>query len=108
MADLFSHEIKAITRGDILSHRKSLQEESSKNLRSSVFNIKENFNDNLDMKGVSLSVFVEKLQYDNMSEFVDLDLQQSLQTIQLKKNTVSTENLLEKLDNPDMAGELSF
>jgi hypothetical protein len=44
------------------------------------------YSDNIDFKNVSISVIVEKLQYDNMSEYVDEKLQHSLQNIQLKKD----------------------
>ena len=60
------------------------------------------------MKNVSLSVSVEKLQYENMSEFIEPKLQQELQNVQLKKNTTSTEKLLEQLERPDLAGQQSF
>jgi outer membrane usher protein FimD/PapC len=66
------------------------------------------YKDNLDLKNVSLSLSVEKLQYDNMDEFVEPKLQQSLQNVQLKKDTKSTEKLLEQLEKPDLAGQLSF
>jgi hypothetical protein len=55
-----------------------------------------------------LSVSVEKLQYENMSEFIEPKLQQELQNVQLKKNTTSTEKLLEQLERPDLAGQQSF
>jgi hypothetical protein len=60
------------------------------------------------MKNVSLSVSVEKLQYENMSEFIEPKLQQELQNVQLKKNSASTEKLLEQLERPDLAGQQSF
>ena len=60
------------------------------------------------MKNVSLSVSVEKLQYENMSEFIEPKLQQELQNVQLKKNTTSTEKLLEQLERPDLAGQQNF
>ena len=60
------------------------------------------------MKNVSLSVSVEKLQYENMSEFIEPKLQQELQNVQLKKNTTSTEKLLEQLERPDLVGQQSF
>jgi hypothetical protein len=60
------------------------------------------------MRNVSLSISVEKLQYDNMDEYIDPELQQSLQEIQLKKNIKSTENLLEQLEKPDLVGQLNF
>ena len=107
-ADLFSQEFKAITQNDILSHRKTVQDDASKNFESKLFEIENHFNDNLDMKNVSLSVSVEKLQYENMSEFIEPKLQQELQNVQLKKNTTSTEKLLEQLEKPDLAGELNF
>ena len=106
--DLFSQEFKAITQNDILSHRKSVQNSVSKNFESQWFQIENHFNDNLDMKNVSLSVSVEKLQYENMSEFIEPKLQQELQNVQLKKNTTSTEKLLEQLERPDLAGQQSF
>ena len=43
-----------------------------------------------------------------MDEFVEKRLQQSLQNIQLKKETKSTEHLLEQLEKPDLTGQLSF
>lgn len=108
MADLFSHEFKAVSLNDVLSHRKLVQDNTSKNFESQLFQIERQFNDNLDMKNVSLSVSVEKLQYENMFEFVEPELQQSLQNVQLKKNTTSTEKLLEQLEKPDLAGQQSF
>jgi hypothetical protein len=39
---------------------------------------------------------------------VEPKLQQSLQNVQLKKDTKSTEKLLEQLEKPDLAGQLSF
>lgn len=107
-ADLFSQEFKAISQDDILSHRKSVQDNVSKNFESKSFEIESHFNDNLDMKNVSLSVSVEKLQYENMYEFIEPKLQQELQNVQLKKNTTSTEKLLEQLERPDLAGQQSF
>ena len=107
-ADLFSQELKAITQNDILSHRKLIQENSFKNFESPSFQIENHSSDNLDMKNVSLSVSVEKLQYENMSEFIEPKLQQELQNLQLKKNTTSTEKLLEQLERPDLAGQQSF
>ena len=107
-ADLFSQEFKYISSDDILSHRKSVQDNASKNFESQSFEIKKHFNENLDMKNVSLSVSVEKLQYENMSEFIEPKLQQELQNVQLKKNTTSTEKLLEQLERPDLAGQQSF
>ena len=107
-ADLFSQEFKAISQSDILSHRKSVQDNASKNFESKSFQIESHFNDNLDMKNVSLSVSVEKLQYENMSEFIEPKLQQELQNVQLKKNSASTEKLLEQLERPDLAGQQSF
>jgi hypothetical protein len=38
-----------------------------------------------------------------MSDLVELNLQQSLQGVQLKRNTTSTEKLLEQLERPDLA-----
>jgi hypothetical protein len=100
--------LKAITQNDILSHRKLIQENSFKNFESPSFQIENHSSDNLDMKNVSLSVSVEKLQYENMSEFIEPKLQQELQNVQLKKNTTSTEKLLEQLERPDLAGQQSF
>jgi hypothetical protein len=60
------------------------------------------------MKNVSLSVSVEKLQYENMSEFIEPKLQQELQNVQLKKNTTSTEKLLQQLESPDLSGKVGF
>ena len=108
LADLFSHEYKAISQTDILNHWKRIQESSWNNLSSDKFQVRVHYCDELDLRNVSLSVSVEKLQYDNIAEFVDVELQKSLQNVQLKKDSVSTENLLEKLDSPDMAWELSF
>lgn len=107
-ADLFTQSFHAITENDIVSHRKSLQTSTKENFIQNWIKIETKFNDNLDLKNVSLSIWVEKLQYDNMSEFIDPKLQQSLQNVQLKKNINSTENLLEQLDKPDLAGQLNF
>ena len=107
-ADLFSQGFKAITQNDILSHRKSVQDNASKNFESPLFGIESHFNESLDMKNVSLNVSVDKLQYENMSEFIEPKLQQELQNVQLKKNTTSTEKLLEELERPDLAGQQSF
>jgi wyosine [tRNA(Phe)-imidazoG37] synthetase (radical SAM superfamily) len=105
-ADLFSQSFQAISENDILSHRKSLK--NSDNFKGAKFTVETNYNDGLDLKNVSLSLSVEKLQYDNMDEFVELKLQQSLQNVQFKKDTKSTEKLLEQLEKPDLAGQLSF
>ena len=105
-ADLFTQSFQAISENDILSHWKSLQ--NSDNFRDASFTVETNYKDSLDMKNVSLSLSVEKLQYDNMDEFVEPKLQQSLQNVQLKKDTKSTEKLLEQLEKPDLAGQLSF
>ena len=107
-ADLFSQEFKAITQDDVLSHRKTVQDNTSKNFESQSFQIESYFNESLDMKNVSLSVSVEKLQYENMSEFIEPKLQQELQNVQLKKNSVSTEKLLEQLERPDLVGQQNF
>lgn len=107
-ADLFSQEFKAISQNDVLSHRKTVQDNASKYFKSPLFQIEKHFNDNIDMKNLSLSVSVEKLQYENMSEFIEPKLQQELQNVQLKKNTTSTEKLLEQLERPDLAGQHSF
>ena len=104
--DLFTQSYKAVSENDILLHWKALQ--NLDNFKESLFDIDVNYGNNLDLKNVSLSLCVEKLQYDNMNEFVDTKLQQSLQDIQLKKDTKSTEKLLEELDKPDLAGQLSF
>jgi hypothetical protein len=105
-ADLFSQSFQAISENDILSHRKTLQ--NSDNFKTDSFAIEMNYKDSLDLKNVSLSLSVEKLQYNNMDEFVEPKLQQSLQNVQLKKDTKSTEKLLEQLEKPDLAGQLSF
>ncbi len=105
-ADLFSQSFQAISENDISSHRKFLQ--NSDNFKTDSFAIETNYKDSLDLKNVSLSLSVEKLQYDNMDEFVEPKLQQSLQNVQLKKDTKSTEKLLEQLEKPDLAGQLSF
>ena len=105
-ADLFTQSFQAISENDILSHWKSLQ--NSDNFKDASFTVETNYKDSLDMKNVSLSLTVEKLQYDNMDEFVEPKLQQSLQNVQLKKDTKSTEKLLEQLEKPDLAGQLSF
>ena len=105
-ADLFTQSFQAISENDLLSHRKSLQ--NSDNFKNASFTVETNYKDSLDMKNVSLSLSVEKLQYDNMDEFVEPKLQQSLQNVQLKKDTKSTEKLLEQLEKPDLAGQLSF
>ena len=105
-ADLFTQSFQAISENDIISHRKSLK--NSDNFQDTSFTVETNYKDGLDMKNVSLSLSVEKLQYDNMDEFVEPKLQQSLQNVQLKKDTKSTEKLLEQLEKPDLAGQLSF
>ena len=105
-SDLFSQSFQAISENDILSHRKTLQ--NLDNFKTDSFAIETNYKDSLDLKNVSLSLSVEKLQYDNMDEFVEPKLQQSLQNVQLKKDTKSTEKLLEQLEKPDLAGQLSF
>ena len=104
--DLFTQSFQAISENDILSHWKSLQ--NSDNFKNVSFTVETNYKESLDMKNVSLSLSVEKLQYDNMDEFVEPKLQQSLQNVQLKKDTKSTEKLLEQLEKPDLAGQLSF
>jgi len=106
--DLFTQSHQAIIENDILSHRESLKTNSNKNFEQNWIKVETKFCDNLDLKNVSLSIWVEKLQYDNMSEYIDSTLQQSLQNVQLKKSINSTENLLEQLDKPDLAGQLSF
>ena len=105
-ADLFTQSFQAISENDILSHWKSLK--NSDNFNDASFTVEANYKGSLDMKNVSLSLSVEKLQYDNMDEFVEPKLQQSLQNVQLKKDTKSTEKLLEQLEKPDLAGQLSF
>lgn len=107
-ADLFTQEYKAVTWDDVVLHRHSLQKKSEKNFDSSLIWIETHFQENLSFKDVSLSLFVEKLQYENISEYINSELQQQLQDTQLKKDIWSTEELLEQLDKPDMAGELSF
>ena len=106
--DLFSQEYKALTQEDILNHRKSVQKSSSIYLKSWDLMVEDHYCNDIDLKNVSISVMVEKLQYDSMSEYVDDNLQQSLQNIQLKKVWMSAENLLEQLDNTDMAGVVNF
>ena len=104
--DLFTQSYEALSEGDVLSYWKSLQ--NLGNFKDGLFCVDMNYKDNLDLKNVSLSLLVEKLQYDNMDDFVESKLQQSLQNVQLKKDTQSTEKLLEELDKPDLAGQLSF
>ena len=106
--NLFTQSYQAITETDITSYRKILQSKSSDNFKESWFQIRTKFLDTLDLGNVSLSLSVDKLQYDNMSEFIDPKIQQVLQNVQLKKDTKSTENLLEQLEKPDLAGQLSF
>ena len=106
--NLFTQSYQAITETDITSYRKILQSKSSDNFKESWLQIKSKFLDTLDLGNVSLSLSVDKLQYDNMSEFIDPKIQQVLQNVQLKKDTKSTENLLEQLEKPDLAGQLSF
>lgn len=105
-ADLFTQSYQAISEKDILSHRKSLQ--NPDNFKESSLVIKMNYRDDLDIKNISLSLAVEKLQYDNIDEFIEPRLQQTLQNVQLRKDTKSTEKLLEQLERPDLAGDLSF
>jgi len=104
--DLFTQSFKAVSENDILSHRKSLQK--SDNFKDSELSIETDYKDYLDLKNISLYLSVEKLQYDKMDEFVEPKLQQSIQDIQLKKDTKFTEKLLEQLEKPDLAGQLSF
>jgi hypothetical protein len=104
--DLFSQSFQAISENDVLSYRKTLQ--NSDNFKDAKFTVETNYKGSLDLKNVSLSLSVEKLQYDNMDEFVEPKLQQSLQNVQLKKDTKSTEKLLEQLEKPDLTGQLSF
>ena len=106
--DLFSQEYKALTQEDILNHRKSVQKSSSIYLKSWDLMVEDHYCNDIDLKNVSISVIVEKLQYDNMSEYVDEKLQHSLQNIQLKKDWASAESLLEQLDNTDMVGVVNF
>jgi hypothetical protein len=51
---------------------------------------------------------VDKLDYDNMSEVLDLKLQKSVWSIQLKKNINSTDSLIEKLEKPDLKKQMNF
>ena len=82
--------------------------QKSDNFETDSFTIEAYYKDSLDLKNVSLSLSVERLQYDNIDELVEPKLQQSLQDVQLKKDTKSTEKLLEQLEKPDLAGQLSF
>ena len=107
-ADLFTQEFKAISENDIVKHRKSLQDESIENFKEWMFKIETYLQDKIDFRNVSLSIWVDKLQYDDMSDLVELNLQQSLQGVQLKRNTTSTEKLLEQLERPDLAWQLNF
>lgn len=107
-ADLFTQDYRPITKDDIIEHRYNLQKVSIKNFNSLSIWIKTHFQDKIDLKNISLSLLVEKLQYDNMSEFIDINLQQSLQNTQLKKEISSNEELLNQLDKPNMAWEFSF
>ena len=104
--DLFTQSYQPISEYDISSHRRTLQ--NPDNFKGASFAINTNYKDDLDIKNVSLSIPVEKLQYDNMDEYVELKLQQALQDIQLKKDTNATEKLLEQLEKPDLVGQLSF
>ena len=104
--DLFTQSFQAISEKDVLLHRESLK--SLDNFKDAIFTVEKNYKDSLDFKNVSLSLFVDKLQYDNMDAFVERRLQQSLQNVQLKKDTKSTEKLLEQLEKPDLTGQLSF
>ena len=104
--DLFTQSYQAISDKDILLHWKNLQ--NSDNLKGGWFNVDMKHKNALDVKNVSLSISVEKLQYDNLDEYVEPNLQQSLQDIQLKKDRKSTEKLLEQLEKPDLMGELNF
>ena len=99
-ADLFTQSFQAISENDILAHRKSLQ--NSDNFKTNSFAIETKYKDSLDMKNVSLCLSVEKLQYDNMDEFVEPKLQQSLQNVQLKKDTKELEKSLNEIDNRDL------
>ena len=105
-ADLFTGSYQPISENDIISHRKFLQNRN--NFKWALFTVNANYKDSLDIKNVSLSISVEKLQYDSMDEYVEPKLQQFLQDIQLKKDIKSTEKLLEQIEKPDLVGQLSF
>lgn len=105
-SDLFTQSYQSISENDIILHRKSLDD--SNNFKESSFDVKTKHKDSLDLKNISLSLFVDKLQYDNMDEFIDPQLQQIIQNVQLKKETKSTEKLLEQLEKSDLSGQLNF
>ena len=107
-ADLFTHSYKAITENDITFYRKTLHPKSSEYFKHAWIQVETRSQESLDLKNVSLSLLVEKLQYDNMDEFVEPKVQQLLKNIQLKKDAKSTEHLLEQLEKPGLTGELSF
>ena len=108
----YLHNIKALDYLKIVFAKKEkikIEACCEGDIRKLITSIKEtNYKDKLDLKNVSLSLSVEKLQYDNMDEFIESKLQQSLQNVQLKKDTKSTENLLQQLEKPDLVGQLSF
>ena len=106
--DLFTQSYQPITENDVISYRKILQSKASENFKGVWFKVRTEFQDALDLGNVSLSLSVDKLQYDNMSEFIEPKLQQTLQNVQLKKDAKSTDSLLEQLEKPDLAGQLNF
>lgn len=99
LADLFECRERALNELDIKTHRRELQQKFKNNFMQENFSVNINYADSLDLKSVSLSIIVDKLQYENMAHFVDPNVHQTLQNVQLKKNTTSTEKVLKDLES---------
>ena len=108
LADLFEHRQRAINQLDIINHRKQLQIKIKENFRGNQMTVNINGEDSLNLKSVSLSVIADRLQYDNMAHFIDVDTHQSLQNVQLKKESVSMEKMLEWLEKKELSWSQSF
>lgn len=104
---LFDERKRSIEEKDIISHRNEKQKESNNNFKwnSQIYLTNDN---NLDLKWVSVSIHVDKLQYDNMTHFIDQNLQEKLQNVQLKKETAPVEKILNSLENPNLSWNQSF
>ena len=106
--NLFIQDFQPISESDMLSHRTELQKKDFDNLNQDLLTVEINYNNKLDLKNIVLSLVVDKLDYDNMSEVLDLKLQKSVWSIQLKKNINSTDSLIEKLEKPDLKKQMNF
>lgn len=105
---LFDEWARTIVESDIVSHWHEIQRNQNNNFNQNSFPVEFKFSGNLDITQISLSLYVEKLQYDHMAEFIDSNLQQNLQNVQLKTDNKTMENLLENLDKPELAWNQSF